>query len=383
MKDVYLLSGFLGSGKTTLLKNLISQMKKQNLKPAVLMNELGALGFDSDAVDDDVPLRELLEGCICCSPAEKTEAELQRILYDGDFDVLLIETTGAAHPVAALDVILSPLFADHFHFKGIITVIDSVRFLKREQLPVQTRTLFLEQIRHGHLLLINKTDLLPARKTAEIVFSVQQINPHATIVETSHANVNLNQLQDLTVSIQTHKESRIGKELLLGSRLIELTEAFPQHVVEDWIAHLPDTIYRVKGYIQLPGGSHPHLFQYAYGMTQWLQEDVKIKTQLVVIGEQVHSINDLDEYVLLSIAKQLYPSRERIQTLTHIDELSAAMDEELLDHQTHPRLRQTMAEKSLLLEKKIQQLDCSMWEERYFMKYIKSRVSALSTTSNM
>ncbi len=47
MKDVYLFSGFLGSGKTSMLTDVIRQLKEKNLKPAVIMNELGKLPFDS------------------------------------------------------------------------------------------------------------------------------------------------------------------------------------------------------------------------------------------------------------------------------------------------------------------------------------------------
>ena len=41
---------------------------------------LGKLPFDSRAVDDDVPLKEMLEGCICCTGSEKMEAQLQMLL---------------------------------------------------------------------------------------------------------------------------------------------------------------------------------------------------------------------------------------------------------------------------------------------------------------
>ncbi|MCA9725154.1 MAG: GTP-binding protein, partial [Kurthia sp.] len=99
MKDVYLLSGFLGSGKTTLLANMIESLKEQGLKPAVIMNELGELNFDSQAVEEGIPLKEMLNGCICCTGSENTEAQIQGLLAENDFDVLLIETTGAAHPV--------------------------------------------------------------------------------------------------------------------------------------------------------------------------------------------------------------------------------------------------------------------------------------------
>ena len=48
--EVFILSGFLGSGKTTLLTNLLLQEKELNRKVAVVMNELGKVSIDSQAV---------------------------------------------------------------------------------------------------------------------------------------------------------------------------------------------------------------------------------------------------------------------------------------------------------------------------------------------
>src|SRR5438105_4581578 len=76
--EVYILSGFLGSGKTTLLKRLLEDERRLGRKIAVMMNELGKVSIDSDAVtDDDVALKELLGGCICCSIQDKLESQLQ------------------------------------------------------------------------------------------------------------------------------------------------------------------------------------------------------------------------------------------------------------------------------------------------------------------
>ena len=147
------------------------------------MNELGELNFDSQAVDEGIPLKEILNGCICCSGAEKTEAQIQSLLAESNFDVLLIETTGAAHPVEALDAVYSPLFANELNIKGIITVADSKRFLERQQMSPQTRSLFLEQIRHAHLILANKMDLLTEEERAKVTFELQGLNPHAQIIQ--------------------------------------------------------------------------------------------------------------------------------------------------------------------------------------------------------
>ena len=64
---VYVLSGFLGSGKTTLLTKAIDYFTEAGRKPAVIMNEIGEVNLDGQLIADEVPMSELLGGCICCS----------------------------------------------------------------------------------------------------------------------------------------------------------------------------------------------------------------------------------------------------------------------------------------------------------------------------
>ncbi|MFJ8262670.1 CobW family GTP-binding protein [Rummeliibacillus sp. NPDC094406] len=294
MKDVFLFSGFLGSGKTTMLVDVIRQIKEQNLKPAVIMNELGKLNFDSQAVEEGIPLKEMLNGCICCSGAEKTEAQIQSLLAESDFDVLIIETTGAAHPVEALDAVYSPLFADKLNIKGIVTVADSKRWLERDKMSPQTRTLFLEQIRHAHLILANKMDLLTEAERAQVTFELQSLNPHAQIIQTSNAKIPLKFLQSLHATARPsaiHKAD-LGHHLHLSSRLVTFPESvdFTQEEFENWVRTIPESVYRMKGYVPVKGIKNPMLFQYAYGLTQWLPEYVHMDPNLVIIGENVGEI---------------------------------------------------------------------------------------------
>ena len=294
MKDVYLLSGFLGSGKTTLLANIIAHFKEEGLKPAVIMNELGELNFDSQAVEEGVPLKEMLNGCICCTGSEKTEAQIQSLLAEQEFDVLIIETTGAAHPVEALDAVYSPLFADQLNIKGIITVADSKRWLMRHEMTPQTRSLFLEQIRHAHLLLANKSDLLSEEELAKVTFELQAINPHATLLQTVNAKVPLKMIKAMQATVRPEKieKADLGGHLHLSSRLIDFTgQEFTQEAVEDWVRTLPETVYRMKGYIPIEGNRKPMLFQYAYGLIQWMPEFVKMNPKLVIIGDGMNQID--------------------------------------------------------------------------------------------
>ena len=81
------------------------------------MNELGNVSIDSDAVEDDVPLKELLDGCICCTIQDKLEAQLQGLLVESKPEVIYIEATGAAHPVEVLDAVVSPFLLIKFSLK--------------------------------------------------------------------------------------------------------------------------------------------------------------------------------------------------------------------------------------------------------------------------
>ena len=298
MKDVYLFSGFLGSGKTSMLGHVIGQLKAQGLKPAVIMNELGQLNFDSQAVEEDVPLKEMLEGCICCSGAEKTEAQIQSLLHGPDFDVLIIETTGAAHPVEALDAVYSPLFADELNVKGIVTVADSSLWVNKATLSPQARMLFLEQIRHAHVILLNKADLLSESQMAQVTMEVQGFNSGAFLLQTTNGKVPYTVLQQMQATVQVDKSDitpvKIGGDFALSSQLLTFTRSFKQEEFEDWVRSLPETVYRMKGYVPIEGVKNPMLFQYAYGMVQWMPEYMNMPPKLVVIGEHLSDVQMID-----------------------------------------------------------------------------------------
>ena len=98
---VTILTGFLGAGKTTLLNQIIEQNKTM-VRLAIIENEVGDINIDSDLIvgaDDDV--FQITDGCLCCT----LNLELAKLLASlirrrGEYDHLIIETTGIANPSA-------------------------------------------------------------------------------------------------------------------------------------------------------------------------------------------------------------------------------------------------------------------------------------------
>ncbi|MCM3114488.1 GTP-binding protein [Neobacillus sp. MER 74] len=283
--EVYILSGFLGSGKTSLLKQLLEDEQRTGRKTAVMMNELGKVSIDSDIVDEeDVTLKELLGGCICCSIQDKLEAQLQGLLVEEEPEVIYIETTGAAHPVEVLDAILSPLFADKLIIKGIITTVDGTRWLVRKLLSPQLQQLILEQVRHADYILVNKLNELTESEQAKITFEIQSINPNARCLLTNFSQVSIDQLRKLSVSVDKVTQP---VHLNLTTFVYQFESAISQTEFEDFLKKLPDTIYRIKGYPKFDFSKLPFLFQFSYGMPLYMKQDMNMPLNLVFIGENI------------------------------------------------------------------------------------------------
>lgn len=293
--EVYVLSGFLGTGKTTLLKRLLQHEKDAERNIAVMMNELGSVSIDSDAVDSDVPLKELLGGCICCTIQDKLESQLQGLLFDHDLDAIYIETTGAAHPVEVLDAVLSPLFADKLMIKGIITTVDGQQWLNRTSLDPQVHQLLLEQVKHADLVIINKSDLLSESQQAKISMDLQGLNPKAKCILSSYSKMPMKLLEGLAYSKKAEStDSHVLTDLRLSTFVYRFQTAINQRAFEDFLRALPDSIYRIKGYVLFDHSPYPDLFQYSYGMPFYMKEYMKMPLNLVFIG-QVTDWNNIEQ----------------------------------------------------------------------------------------
>ncbi|WP_404403375.1 CobW family GTP-binding protein [Jeotgalibacillus malaysiensis] len=286
-KTVYLLSGFLGSGKTTLLKNLIRFEKKQGRLPAVLMNEAGKISIDSEEVDKDIPLSELLDGCICCTIQDKLESQLQQLLIDGGFDTLIIETTGAAHPVEVVDSVLSPLFADQFSFKGIITTVDAHQWEKRDVLSIQALQLMREQIKYASIVLLNKMDLVTEDRIPGILNEIQSLS--SNIYLTQHAKIDFKLLDNLSlINYEGASQVRLNHELQLNVIVHTFNRPVQRGAFNEWMKSLSTSVYRMKGFIPFNNDKYPTLFQYSYGMPLFFEHDMKMTPNFVIIGENLN-----------------------------------------------------------------------------------------------
>jgi G3E family GTPase len=309
---VFVLSGFLGSGKTTLLTNMLKYYLQQNKRPAVIMNEIGDVNIDGMLVDDDVPMAEMLNGCICCTIREDLSKSLLSIVKKEKPDVIIIESTGIANPLELIEGITNTSLIVGIDLRLVVTVVSAPHFLGASRgNKGKTTRLMEEQIRCADLILLNKIDLIEENDFNEVNIRLRELNPKARIEETMRCNVEINSL--IHIASMTNKQSPNHEpEMKMKKHLHVLTNDGQQHHTHNHVmvfthyfdkpidhkkfeklfSQLPAEVYRAKGILQFTKSKDRFLFQYAYREMEIVKLDTQqeVQTVAVFIGEHFDKV---------------------------------------------------------------------------------------------
>ncbi|CAM3593940.1 GTP-binding protein [Aeromicrobium ponti] len=298
--EINILSGFLGSGKTTLLQRLLKNEETRKRKVGVIMNEIGQVSIDSAAIPENTPLKELLNGCVCCTLSDKLEVQMYDLLENHNLDVVYIETTGVAHPLEVLDACLSPLLADKINIGTIISVIDASGWSNRHSFKRPLQKLITEQAKHADVIVLNKVDLISDEKQEEVMNELHALNQTGKIVTAEFTNIDVNSMTVRKTSKDTAREKVHATEHLHIKTYVHTFEnPVNKNRFEEFLRNMPENVYRIKGYIRFEGDPATFLFQYAYGVPYHTNAGIKMKELLVFIGDE------LDHEVLRKLLLQL------------------------------------------------------------------------------
>ena len=156
-----IVTGFLGVGKTSAILNLIKN-KPDNERWAVLVNEFGEIGVDGSlfqgqgSEEQQVFIREVPGGCMCCAAGLPMQIALNQLLSQAKPDRLLIEPTGLGHPKEVLQVLSSE------HYRRVLSVQKTVTLVDARNLSdprYTSHATFNQQIAIADIVVGNKQDL--------------------------------------------------------------------------------------------------------------------------------------------------------------------------------------------------------------------------------
>ena len=219
MTKIDIISGFLGAGKTTFIQKLLSDaLKGENV--VLIENEFGEIGVDSGFLKNaGIEIREMNQGCICCSLVGDFESSLKEVIEQYHPDRILIEPSG----VGKLSDIISAVkaVAENLDVKldGAVTVVDAT---KAKLYNKNFGEFFDDQIRYATSVVLSRMDIASSQKAGEAVDIVRGVNPHANLITTALADLSGEKLLEI-----------IGKEENLEEELLAEVKAkrnhHPQH----------------------------------------------------------------------------------------------------------------------------------------------------------
>ena len=206
MTKIDIISGFLGAGKTTFIQKLLSDaLKGENV--VLIENEFGEIGVDSGFLKNaGIEIREMNQGCICCSLVGDFESSLKEVIEQYHPDRILIEPSG----VGKLSDILSAVktVSENLDVKldGAVTVVDAT---KAKLYNKNFGEFFDDQIRFATSVVLSRMDIASGEKAQEAVNIVRGINPQANLITTALTELSGEKLLEII-----GKEENLEEELL-------------------------------------------------------------------------------------------------------------------------------------------------------------------------
>lgn len=288
---VTVLSGYLGVGKTTLLNHILNN--KQNLKVAVIVNDMSEINIDARLVEQggglsrtEEKLVEMSNGCICCTLREDLLEEVEKLAKAGNIDYILIESTGISEPVPVaqtfsyIDEEMGIDLTAFCRLDTMVTVVDANRFwhdfesgdslLERKEEAMEgddreIADLLIDQIEFCNVLILNKCDLVEETDIEKLEKTLKALQPEATIVRAVKGqvapetilNTGLFDFDKVSESVGWLKELNAGhqnhtpetEEYGISSFVYSRKLPFHAERLNQWAHNMPVSIVRAKGII--------------------------------------------------------------------------------------------------------------------------------------
>lgn len=273
-----LITGGLGSGKTTLVQRFIDDVP---LKLAVLVNEFGDIGIDGSIIRaKNINLIELAGGCVCCELTGEFEAAVAELMQTVRPQLIVVEATGVAESDALVLEVEEQI--KDVRLDCVIYIADAYTSLKYPRMGYVERT----QLQAADAVLINKADLVTGDQMETVEARIRQFNTRAALVRTIYARVDVN----LLLGAETGKRPRVPAHRPHTVDLVQFSyrshSDFVRTAFEAFLRHLPQQVFRAKGFIRLDGRSH--LLNYVGDRYELAPAEAQA-TRLVFIGPGLES----------------------------------------------------------------------------------------------
>ena len=183
-----IITGFLGAGKTTFINTLLAHKNTLNMtdKWAILVNEFGKIGIDGKLfTDNDVAIKEVSGGCICCTNQLSLQIALVRLLSDHKPSHLIIEPTGLAHPDELSSQLGAPHWQTSLHLRATICILNAAQWQEEHH---RNHDGYQAHVKFSDIVIINRTQMLSTDQYQALRDWINSIHPNVQIIDMNTAS---------------------------------------------------------------------------------------------------------------------------------------------------------------------------------------------------
>ncbi|MEM8582640.1 MAG: GTP-binding protein [Bacteroidota bacterium] len=254
---VLLITGFLGSGKTSFLNHLISERSDERL--FVIENEVGKVNVDCELVmNGDEDIAGLTAGCLCCSLHDELLNVLEEVsMRRGEYDRLVIETTGVADPTSIIQTFLGNRMVERvFDLQLVICLADAAYIEENLNTTDESR----RQLVSADVVLVNKSDRVSPSELEQVSDLLRGIHPTASIYTGQQGIFPIDEILEIK-PFHDEQTRQIAELAPVGSHrhndITTFTLSFDRPFRLDSLAHelvkltrlYRHQVYRIKGII--------------------------------------------------------------------------------------------------------------------------------------
>ena len=304
---VTIITGFLGSGKTTLLNYVLEDIGNTE-KLAIVKNEIGDVAVDSKIIrGKNIVMRELLNGCVCCTLIGELEESLKELVEKVKPDRIIIEASGAANP-AILAVNLDRM--DFVKRDLIVTVVDVLNFAGYKDKTIVGRL----QQKFTDMVVLNRVGEVNDDTIEDVLDEVYEVRPGVPVVRTKTGRVDPNIIFGLRAGMKRVVfDVSDGEDLHhdhlheddIESFTYESSGVLKRECLEKVLSGLSEEYFRVKGFVWLGGNERDddreQLVNYVCG-----------RYEIDAIGKEVETDLEKNENRIAFIGKGIERYRERV-----------------------------------------------------------------------
>ena len=178
---VDVVSGFLGAGKTTFIKKLLEDVIKDE-KVVLIENEFGKIAIDGGFLKNSgIEIKEMSQGCICCSLVGDFASSLEEILTKFTPDRIIIEPSGVGKLSDVLKAIQGVEEKLDVESNSAVTVVDAKKCGLYHK---NFGEFFNNQIQFATTIMLSRIDKCTPEEVQAAVDLVRELNPTAAVITT-------------------------------------------------------------------------------------------------------------------------------------------------------------------------------------------------------